>query len=344
MRIDQPELVGLGVVAVLAVAALLALTWDRRGRVWRVGLLVVSVLVVAGTAGLQLNRMTEAYPSWAALFGQAPRHPAPAAAKLAAGEAPVRGGSRVQAMTVPGPASGLSLQMYAYLPAAYATSPRTEFPVIEATHGFPGTSATWVRTLKAQHYLDTEIAAGRMAPTVVIFPMQTPKALLDTECTNMVHGPQTETYLTTDVPAYVRAHFRVRADRGGWGLIGYSAGGFCTNNLLLKHPDRYAAGASLSGYASPGIAVGDGSENTYNNPAWRLRHLPQPAVALWLGWAGDDKSTRRDSLLLASLAHAPVRITTAVVAHGGHSHAVWREMEAPAFDWLSAQLARPEAP
>jgi hypothetical protein len=34
-------------------------------------------------------------------------------------------------------------------------------------------------------------------------------------------------------------------------------------------------------------------------------------------------------------------VTTAVVAHGGHSDAVWRAMEAPAFDWLSSWLARP---
>jgi hypothetical protein len=29
------------------------------------------------------------------------------------------------------------------------------------------------------------------------------------------------------------------------------------------------------------------------------------------------------------------------VPHGGHSHAVWKQMEGPAFDWLSAHLARP---
>jgi enterochelin esterase-like enzyme len=348
MRIDQPALVVLGIAGVLGVAALLALTWDRRGRVWRIGLLVVSVLVVAATAGLQLNRMTEAYPSWAALIGGEARSAAqeetPDAAAGTADSPAAAGAGRMLALTVPGPVSKLKLSMYVYLPAGYSQSPRTEFPVIEATHGYPGTAATWLRKLRVQHYLDAEMAAGRMAPTVVLFPMQTPRALLDTECTNLVHGPQTETYLTTDVPAYVRSHFHVRTDRAGWGLIGYSAGGFCTNNLLLRHPDRYVAGASLSGYASPGIAIGDGSENTYNNPAWRLEHLPQPAVSLFLAWARDDRTTQRDSLRLAALAHSPVQVTTATVAHGGHSHAVWQEMEAPAFDWLSAHLARPDVP
>jgi enterochelin esterase-like enzyme len=303
------------------------------------------VLLVAATAGLQLNRMTEAYPSWAALIGHAPRHPAQEEPPIAPpGAAAVAGASQMITLTVAGPASGLSLRMYVYLPTGYAAAPKTEFPVIEATHGFPGTAATWVRKLRVQHYLDAEVAAGRMAPTVVIFPMQTPRALLDTECTDMVHGPRTDTYLTTDVPAYVHAHFHVRRDRAGWGLIGYSAGGFCTTNLLLRHPDRYAAGASLSGYASAGIKIGDGSENTYNNPAWRLQHLPQPWVSLFLAWANDDKTTRRDSLRLAGLAHAPIQVTTATVAHGGHSHTVWEQMEAPAFDWLSAHLARPYTP
>ena len=54
------------------------------------------------------------------------------------------------------------------------------------------------------------------------------------------------------------------------------------------------------------------------------------------------KMTKRNSSQMAALAHAPLQVTTAVVAHGGHSHTVWEQMEPPAFDWLSAHLARPE--
>jgi enterochelin esterase-like enzyme len=231
--------------------------------------------------------------------------------------------------------------MYVYLPPGYDRDPRERFPVLEAAHGYPGSPRTWFRRLDAQSYLDREIAAGRMAPTVVLFPYQTPKQLLDTECTNLANGPQAETFLTEDVPAYARAYLRVRTDRAGWGLIGYSAGGYCATNLLLRHPGQYAAAASLSGFDQPGIKVGDGTENTANNDSWRLTHLPQPAVALYLAWAADDTPTRRASLRLARLARAPLAVTTAVLAHGGHSDAAWQEMEAPAFDWLSDNLARP---
>jgi enterochelin esterase-like enzyme len=231
--------------------------------------------------------------------------------------------------------------MYVYLPPGYDRDPRVRFPVVEATHGFPGSPKTWLRRLDVQGYLDQEIAAGRMAPTVVLFPYQTPKQLLDTECTNLTDGPQAETFLTEDVPAYAKAHFRVRTDRAGWGLTGYSAGGYCATNLLLRHPGEYAAAASLSGFGQPGIKIGDGSEDTTNNDAWRLRHLPQPAAALYLAWAADDTPSRRESLRLARLAHAPFEVTTGALAHGGHSDAAWEAMEAPAFDWLSDHLARP---
>jgi enterochelin esterase-like enzyme len=323
MTADGPLLLAVALLAVVATATLLATRWDRVRTLGRSGLVFAAVLSVAAAVALQLNRMTEAYPS-------APAGDPPAAATE----------SRILTVTVAGRDSGLSLPMYVYLPAAYRTG-RTRFPVIEALHGYPGSPRSWLRNLRVQSYLDREIAAGRMAPTVVLFPYQTPVQRLDTECTDLRGGPRAETFLTTDVPAYVRAHFRVRTDQAGWGLTGYSAGAFCAINLSLRHPGEYAAAAALSGYAEPGITIGDGSERTTNNPGWRLRHLPQPPLALWLGWAADDRHSSADSRRIAAEAHAPMAVTTATVAHGGHSSAVWRQMEPPAFDWLSAHLARP---
>ncbi|UQU62398.1 esterase family protein [Couchioplanes caeruleus] len=312
------------VAAVIGTAVLAALRWERWRVPARAAVAVAALLSLATAAVLQVNRMTETYSS---LSGGRP-----AAAAT---------GSEMLTVRVPGPASGLTLTMYVYLPAAYRTG-HDRYPVIEALHGYPGSPRTWLRRLDVQSVLDGEIAAGRMAPTVVLFPFQTPDPLLDTECTDLVGGPRTETFLTSDVPAYAETHWRVRTDRAGWALTGYSAGAFCATDLLLRHPTQYAAAASLSGYTSPGIRIGDGSENTLHNTSWRLRHLPPPNVALWLGWAADDRGTRRASTQLARLSRAPLAVTTAVVAHGGHSDAVWRQMEPVAFDWLSAHLARPQ--
>jgi enterochelin esterase-like enzyme len=341
MSIDGAPTVLLGVAFVLGTAVLLALIWDRTGLVRRLVAAAGCLLTVAVTAALQLNRMTEAYPTWSALTGASVSDQSAGAPVFRPAAATT--GSAIVKVTVAGPASGLDLPMYVYLPAAYPREPHTRFPVIEALHGYPGSPRTWINRLRIQSALDSEIRAGRMAPTVVLMPYQTPQQLLDTECTDLAHGPKAETFLTRDVPAYARTHFRVRTDRAGWALTGYSAGGFCATNLALRHPTQYAAAAALSGYGGPGITIGDGSDKTTNNDDWRLAHLPQPATSLYLAWAADDPPAKREGLRLAALAHTPLEVTTAVVAHGGHSAAAWRAMEPPAFDWLSAHLARPKS-
>jgi enterochelin esterase-like enzyme len=344
MSLDGTPLLAVALSAVVLTAVLLAVGWDRGGRLrWALRLagVLIALLSVTATVLVQLNRLTEVYVTNvdadvdADVDAEPESEPAPSAAAV---DTP--GGSQLLTFKVPGPASGLTMTMYAYLPAAYRTGTQ-RFPVVQALHGYPGTPHTWLRRLDVRSVLDTEIAAGRMAPTVVLFPSQTPRRLLDTECTNLRKGPQVETFLTVDVPAFAKARLRIRTDRAGWGLIGYSAGGYCATSLALRHPTQYAAAASMSGLAGPDIVVGDGAEHTLHNVAWRLQHLPRPATALWLGWAKDETKISRDSLLIARSARAPVTVTTAVLERGGHSHAIWRQMEAPAFDWLSAHLARP---
>jgi len=356
MTIDGLWTIVAGVVVALGCTAGLALLWDRTRILVRTALVIAVVLTMAAASALELNRLTDAYPSWSALAGAEPAaqqapppepepepEPSPRAGTNAEIPIGLPGKGRLETYTVPGPASGMSMPMSVYLPAAYFTPHGRgfDFPVIEALHGFPGTPEAWIRKLDVVAHLDQEIAAGRMAPTVFLLPYQTTQRLLDTECTNLVGGPQTETYLTKDVPAWTRAHLRVRTDRAGWGLTGYSAGGFCAMNLLLRHPDQYAAAAAMSGYAGPGIKIGDQSENTTNNVGWRLTHLPRPAVALWIGWAADDQAAGNGSRRIAALAKPPMTVVTATVRKGGHSYNVWKPMEGPAFDWLSAHLARP---
>lgn len=347
MSIDSPLTIVAGLTATVLATVLLVLVWDRRRIIGRTAVVAAVLLSMTGTAALQLNSLVEAYPSWSSLFDHSagrndgdnpPVQPPPAAN----GSRPGRG--RTETVTVAGVASHLTMPMIVYLPAAYDTPAgrRLKFPVIEAFHGYPGTPEAWVRRLDIVSHLDREIAAGRMAPTVVLLPYQTTEHLLDTECTNITGGPQAETYLTHDVRQWAIDHLRVRADQPGWGLIGYSAGGFCAMNLALKHPDLYAAGASLSGDSEPGIKVGDGSEKTTNSITWRLTHRPPPPVALYVAWSKDENAARLGSQRVARLAKAPLVVTTATVPHGGHSLGVWQQMEAPAFDWLSANLSRPE--
>lgn len=338
------QLAAIGAVLLTAVAT--AYLWERlRGRaVWLrpiAGLLCLASAAVAGLVAV--NREVEMFGSWSDLAGAVRTQPPV--------ETTDSTGSRVVTFTVNGAASHLSMTAYAYLPPGYAQAPlNTEaLPVIEVLDGFPGTPMSWLRRLRLQQRLDTEIQAHRMPPTVVVLPYQTPDLRHDTECVNARGGLAAETFLIQDVPAAVAQRFRVRTDGAAWGLIGYSAGGFCSVNLALRHPDRYAAAASLSGYfqavtdrTTGNLYRGDLADKNENSPLWRLEHLPVPPVAVYLTAAHDDPRIYQQMRMFAAAAKPPLKVTTASTALGGHTIAAWQPMIAPALDWLGSWLAGPE--
>ena len=328
----------LALTASVAAAVALSVFWSAMRRWLRGVVIAACLLTVTATTLVWVNRQVDSYPTWASLFGSTADAggSAPAAKTVSAATA-----GQIVKFTVAGKASGITVPMWAYLPPGYGNSPATRYPVIEALHGYPSSPVQWLKGFGVAAVLNGEIAAGRMAPTVVLFPYQTPQPMIDTECANLVNGPQAETFLTVDVPAFVRAHLAVRTDAAGWGLIGYSAGGYCATDLALRHPTEYAAGASLSGYATPGIVIGDNLEHTTYDDVWRLKHLPIPAVALYLSCAKTDRLALRATQDLARAAHAPLSVTLAYIAGGGHNSGTWHAMEAPAFDWLSNTLGRP---
>ncbi|WP_063763693.1 alpha/beta hydrolase [Actinoplanes subtropicus] len=332
------ELIALAASVLAAVA--LSLFWSAMRRWLRGVVIVACLLTVTATTLVWVNRQVDSYPTWASLFGSTADAGGVGTTSQTKTVSATSAGKIVR-YTVAGKASGITVPMWAYLPPGYAESPNTRYPVIVALHGYPSSPVQWLKGFGVADVLNGEIAAGRMAPTVVLFPYQTPKPTIDTECANLLNGPQAETFLTVDVPDFVRTHMAVRTDPAAWGLIGYSAGGYCAANLALRHPNQFAAGASLSGYSSPGIVIGNGLEHTEYDDVWRLKHLPIPAVALYLSCAKTDKMAMRATQELAKAAHAPLSITLAYIAGGGHNAGTWHAMEAPAFDWLSNTLGRP---
>lgn len=349
----------------LVFAALAAPLWcawlatrRRRGRAHRGGrdravriLAAVLCPVTAAAAVLAaVNRETQAVTDWAQLAGARP------AGVPADPPATVPGGaSRLVTLTVRGRASGITLPATVYLPAGYPPdagdrldADGRRYPVVEFFAGFPGGPRSWLGHLDARRVLDTEIAAGRMAPVVAVFPVQNSRPTRDSECVDAVRGDRFDTYLSRDVPDAVQRAFRVRTDRDGWAAIGYSTGGFCAVNLAVRHPARYAAAASLSGYFQPvtdattgDLYRSDPAARRANDPLWRLRHRYAPPVALYLCGARDDRGSFRDLRTFAAAVRGPTIVDTGAVDIGGHSFDTWRALAAPALDWLSGHLAGP---
>jgi S-formylglutathione hydrolase FrmB len=358
----EPTSIGLQVVTVVcAVAAVAGAAWGwERGRgrwVWpiRVVTLALCPLTALAAAAVAVNREVDSYSTWDDVFGvKHAANAAPAGAAqpgdTGAGEGGGQGGSQVVQITIVGKRSGMSLPAFVYLPAGYGSvaNRQTRYPVVEALAGFPGSPQTWFNGIGALRILDAEIAAGRMAPTVVVFPVQDATPSRDSECVDAVGGAKFDTYLGLDVPDAIQAQFRVHTDRAGWALVGYSTGGFCAANLALRHPDRYTAMASLSGYFNPitdattgDLYRGDAKARNENDPLWRLRKLPVPMLSVYLAAASDDRYAMTHLHWFVDAAKPPMRITTGLVPKGGHSKAVWSALGPAVFDWLSAQLVAP---
>ncbi|KAA2254115.1 esterase [Solihabitans fulvus] len=335
------------VTVAVAVAAVVfaAWSWDRfrRARVpWRLLVLLLCVVTAAAGALAGVNRELSVYTSWAQVFGGQDTDADQAA------DLPTDGGSQLTQFTASG--SGVSQSVTVYLPPGYgrSASAGVRYPMILTFAGFPGSPQTWLTAVGLQQHLDREIAERRMAPTVVVLPVQNAAPDKDSECVDAVGGARFDTYLSTDVPIEVAKRFRVRADRQGRGMLGYSTGGFCAANLLLRHPDRFAAAASIAGYLSPitdndtgDLYRGDPQARKENDPLWRIANKPVPPVALYLATALDDADLPAQIQQFAQRSKPPLELTSRTVPTGGHSVAAWQTFVPPALDWLSARLAGP---
>lgn len=262
------------------------------------------------------------------------------------------GDGAVLGLPISGARTGLIRNGAIYLPAAYFDPAQSQvlFPVLEVLSGSPGNPAQTLHLLRLAEALDKAIAHHQMAPTVVVVPDTNGSAVRDRECVDSAHGVQDDTYLTQDVQTWATSHFRVFTPGLGWALLGTSTGGYCAVNLSLRHPDRYAAAASLSGYfrALTDVTTGTLYDRPQlrldNDPTWRVQHLPATPVSFWLSAGTAEMGEYRGLRSFAAALPLGTDVTTVVVPEAGHAFVAWRAVLPQALAWTSSRLPPPAAP
>lgn len=133
---------------------------------------------------------------------------------------------------------GTDVAVSVHLPPGYmrATAP---LPVIYALHGLFESDGFWERRGLAEQ-LDG-LWARRELPEFVL-------VAVDGGNSFFVDGPQGrfETLASRDVLAWAESHLRVRADRGGRGLLGISMGGYAALRIAFRQPTTFVAVATHS--------------------------------------------------------------------------------------------------
>jgi enterochelin esterase-like enzyme len=382
------ELTGSALVYLVACLALLALVgtvlcWPRLARrhplhlLGRIGLLTLTQVLVLAVCGLTLNASYGFYSSWHDLLQ-------PAGGQLALGPAggggrsgPPVGGTLVRPTTeggleqvtdlpqgrpeevgqvssirVSGKESGLSDQMFIYLPPEYFNPKyaRERFPVLLTLAGYPGPSLHLLNELHTPQTVWELQRTGRMAPTVVVMARPTVAAPRNTECVDVPGGPATETWFAKDVPAALRSAYRLSHSAASWGVLGYSTGGSCALRLALRDPGAYGSAAALHAdyqvqgdWSTGDLFAGNQQLAQSYDLAWRLHNLPVPATNLLVVSTRTEEDYAATQQFLATAgavaqAHPDLRVDSLFLPDGGHSFDTWRRELPASLEWVSDHL------
>ena len=150
------------------------------------------------------------------------------------------------------------------LPPGYSDSTK-RYPVIYFLHGLPANAAAY----RGNDWLIDELE--RAGPAILVIPQGARVGDRDPEYLNWGAGRNWETYVATEVPRYVDAHFRTIRSRSGRAIVGVSAGGYGAMILGLHHLAEFSVIESWSGYFHPTDPTG--TVSLPREPAASARNL-----------------------------------------------------------------------
>jgi S-formylglutathione hydrolase FrmB len=131
------------------------------------------------------------------------------------------------------------------LPAHYDDLPHRRFPVIYFLHGLPASASAY----RGNAWLVKAMAT--VGPAIVVLPQGSRNSDTDPEYLNWGSGRNWETYIATELPRYIDAHFRSIRSRAGRAIVGLSAGGYGATIVGLHHQRMFSVIESWSGYFHP---------------------------------------------------------------------------------------------
>lgn len=269
----------------------------------------VAAVIFALVGAVGVNADFGQYPTLASIAGYSsfPDLPEPvAAAQLAAigsalptdwvppADLPKKG--LVGGVTIPATESHFAArQALVYLPPAALTAHPPALPVLVMLSGQPGTPENVFISGHLDSVLDGLAAQhGGLAPIVVV-PDQLSAPQTNPMCVDSALG-NSATYLTVDVPAWIRANLDVQSGSASWGIGGFSQGGTCAIQLGAGHPDLFGAIFDVSGELEPKVG--------------------SPAETIAQGFGGDATQYEAAKPLSLIAEHAPFDDTVAVFAAG----------------------------
>ena len=254
----------------------------------------------------------------------------------------------VEKVAIPGATSHFKARpAEIYLPAAWFARPRPALPVVLLLHGTPGTPEDWSRAGEADVVADRWASLhGGLAP-IIVMPDVNGSFFADTECVDGAAG-NAETYLASDVPAWVVSHLGASPSRSAWAIVGSSEGGYCALDLGLRHADRFSVIADFSGLATP--TWPGGALKLFKGDQVALHdHLPlellalphRPPQVLFLSVGTADRGPMIDAeRVTAAARRAGLDVRLDLRRGQRHSWRMWHDSFGALFPTIAAAISK----
>jgi S-formylglutathione hydrolase FrmB len=246
--------------AVAGMALAIARMIFSRGRAILVGITSALVIVLTGALGINADigefvSIREALG--AADFGRLHLPPQSAALSVAGWVAPVgmpRVG-QVETATIPPHASHFRARAaYIYLPPAALVAHPARLPVLIMLSGEPGGPVQLFTSGGMKGVLDSYAATHSGLAPIVIAPDQLGAFNHNPMCVNSTLG-NAATYVTVDVPNWIRRTFQTLRGPTAWGVGGFSEGGTCAIQFGAEQPQLFGSIIDISGQTAPTVGA-----------------------------------------------------------------------------------------
>jgi enterochelin esterase family protein len=211
--------------------------------------------------------------------------------------------------------TGLARQIYVYTPPGYESGTE-RLPVLYLLHGADGEDRSWTMLGRAHTILDNLMAAGRVAPMVVVMPYGYAYPW-DAGVAGDKQQADFLADLRTELIPFIESNYRVSSDREFRALAGLSRGGSQTLNIGLRNLDLFSR---LGVFSASG---GSTPETVFADVAANATEVNRQLDLFWIGMGVADGGYENAKKLSAFLTASTISHSFREI-HGAHTWIVWR--------------------
>ena len=236
-----------------------------------------------------------------------------------------------------------------YLPPAALSDKPPALPVFVLLAGQPGSPDRLFTAGAIPAMMDAYAAQHDGLAPVVVSPDQNGASSHNSLCVDSPVYGKAETYLSSDVPAWIRAELPVASQPRQWAIGGFSQGGTCSTQLGARHPHVYGNMLPADGELEPtqgrqeqmirDYFDGDRKRFLAQVPARAMLERAPSRQLLFTAAGSNDKESQHNMIVIAKAANQAGMKVRAVITQGsGHDWHTVKTAWKPGLEWVGQAI------